>query len=88
MKESIFVHALKPSLNRDGGRFNLFPIWHNSSRWEDWKRGAYQGSQVLVASPQHQSEAAIGVNKAGVPAESFWAKRVSLFNSLNMYIWL
>ena len=29
VKESIFIHALKPSLNRDGGRFNLSPIWHN-----------------------------------------------------------
>ena len=23
------MHALKPSLNRDGERFNLCPIWHN-----------------------------------------------------------
>ena len=29
MKESIFIQALKQSLNQDGGRFNLFPIWHN-----------------------------------------------------------
>ena len=29
VKESIFIHALKPSFNRDGGRFNLSPIWHN-----------------------------------------------------------
>ena len=29
VKEAIFIHAMKPSLNRDGGRFNLTPIWHN-----------------------------------------------------------
>ena len=29
VKEAIFIHAMKPSLNRDGGRFNLSPIWHN-----------------------------------------------------------
>ena len=29
VKESIFIHALKPSPNRDGRRFNLSPIWHN-----------------------------------------------------------
>ena len=27
-KEAIFIHAMRPSLNRDGGRFNLSPIWH------------------------------------------------------------
>ena len=29
VKESISIHAMKPSLNRDGGRFNLSPISHN-----------------------------------------------------------
>ena len=29
VKESIFSHAIKPSLNQDGGRSNLSPIWHN-----------------------------------------------------------
>ena len=29
VKEAIFIHAMKPSLNRDGGRFNLSSIWHN-----------------------------------------------------------
>ena len=29
VKEAIFIHAMKPSLNRGGGRFNLSPIWHN-----------------------------------------------------------
>ena len=29
VKESIFIHALKPSLNLHGRRFNLSPIWHN-----------------------------------------------------------
>ena len=29
VKESIHIRALKPSLNRDGGRYNLPPIWNN-----------------------------------------------------------
>ena len=29
VKESIFIQTMKPSLNRDGGRFHLYPIWHN-----------------------------------------------------------
>ena len=27
MKEAIYTQALNPSLNRDGGRYNLPPIW-------------------------------------------------------------
>ena len=29
VKESIYIRALKPSLIRDGGRYNLPPIWNN-----------------------------------------------------------
>ena len=29
VKEAIHIRALKPSLNRDGGRCNLAPIWNN-----------------------------------------------------------
>ena len=29
VKEAIHIQALKPSLNRDGGRYNLPPIWNN-----------------------------------------------------------
>ena len=29
VKEAIHTRALKPSLNRDGGRYNLPPIWNN-----------------------------------------------------------
>ena len=27
VKEAIYIRALNPSLNRDGGRFNLPPVW-------------------------------------------------------------
>ena len=29
VKEAIYIRALNPSLNRDGGRFNLPPVWDN-----------------------------------------------------------
>ena len=29
VKEAIYVRALNPSLNRDGGRYNLHPVWDN-----------------------------------------------------------
>ena len=29
MKEAIYIRALNPSLNRDGGRYNLPPVWDN-----------------------------------------------------------
>ena len=29
VKEAIFIRALNPSLNRDGGRYNLPPVWDN-----------------------------------------------------------
>ena len=29
VKEAIFIHTMNPSLNRDGGHFNLSPMWHN-----------------------------------------------------------
>ena len=71
VKESIFIHAIKPSLNRDGGRFNLSPIWHNIVGERIGKGAHAQSSKVLVASLQHQSEATFEVNRAGVPAESY-----------------
>ena len=27
MKETIYIRVLNPSLNRDGGRYNLPPVW-------------------------------------------------------------
>ena len=32
VKEAIHIRALKPSLNRDGGRYNLSSIWNNIIR--------------------------------------------------------
>ena len=32
VKEAIFIRALNPSLNRDGGRYNLPPVWDNIIR--------------------------------------------------------
>ena len=29
VKEAIYFRALNPSLNRDGGRYNLPPVWDN-----------------------------------------------------------
>ena len=29
VKEAIYIRALNPSLNRDGGRYNLPPVWDN-----------------------------------------------------------
>ena len=29
VKDAIFIRALNPSLNRDGGRYNLAPVWDN-----------------------------------------------------------
>ena len=29
VKEAVYIRATEPSLNRDGGRFNLSPIWTN-----------------------------------------------------------
>ena len=29
VKDSIYIRALHPSLNRDGGRYNLPPVWDN-----------------------------------------------------------
>ena len=45
VKESIYIRALKPSLNRDGGRYNLPPIWNNiiARRLKDGKTGTTAG---------------------------------------------
>ena len=29
VKEAIYIRAMNPSLNRDGGRYNLPPVWNN-----------------------------------------------------------
>ena len=29
VKEAIYIQGLNPSLNRDGGRYNLFPVWND-----------------------------------------------------------
>ena len=29
VKEAIYIKAMHPNLNRDGGRFNLPPVWDN-----------------------------------------------------------
>ena len=29
VKEAIYIRATQPSLNRDGGRYNLSPVWTN-----------------------------------------------------------
>ena len=30
VKEAIYIRAMNPSLNRDGGRYNLPPVWDNT----------------------------------------------------------
>ena len=30
VKEAIYIRALQPALNRDGGRFNLPHVWDNT----------------------------------------------------------
>ena len=32
VKEAIYIRALKPSLNKDGGRYNLPAVWTNIIR--------------------------------------------------------
>ena len=32
MKEAIYIRAVNPSLNRDGGRYKLPPIWNNITK--------------------------------------------------------
>ena len=32
IKEAIYIRALRPSLNRDDGRYDLPTIWHNRTR--------------------------------------------------------
>ena len=71
VKEAIFIHAMKPSLNQDGGHFNLSPIWHNIVGERIGKGAHAQSSQVPLASLQHQSKATFIVNRTGDPAESF-----------------
>ena len=50
VKEAIVIHAMKPSLNRDGGRFNLSLIWHNIVGERIGKGARTLGPSSLVAT--------------------------------------
>ena len=45
VKEAIHIHTLQPTLNKDGGRHNLSPIWSNLLRTRA-KRGAQTNSNL------------------------------------------
>ena len=40
MKEAIYIQALNPSTNRDGGHYNLPPVWNNIIKAKLMKNGA------------------------------------------------
>ena len=40
VKEAIYIRALNPSLNRDGGRYNLPPVWGQHHQEESEGRQA------------------------------------------------
>ena len=52
VKEAICIRAFNPSLNRDGGRYNLPPVWDNIK-----KRGRGLGPRhhCLIQRPQKTS---------------------------------
>ena len=59
VKEAIHIRALKPSLNRDGGRYNVPPIWNNiiKERLTESAAGTTSGgraqSEESVSIPGH-----------------------------------
>ena len=40
VKEAIYIQAMNPSLNRDGGRYNLPPVWNNIIKEKLTENGA------------------------------------------------
>ena len=55
VKEAIFIRALDPRLNRDGGRYNLPPVWNNiikkRVKAERPKRGVASSPSSRTTSP-------------------------------------
>ena len=48
VKEAIHIRALKPTLNRDGGRCNFFPVCNNIIK----KRLTEKGASATTGGPQ------------------------------------
>ena len=49
VKEAICIRALNPSLNRDGGRYNLPPVWDNIiKKWVKADRPRRVGGLVSI----------------------------------------
>ena len=60
VKEAIYIRALNPSLNRDGGRFILPPVWDNiikkkvkADRPEEGGGGGGPRHYRLAQHPRH-----------------------------------
>ena len=51
VKEAIHIRVSKPSLNRDGGRFNLTPVWTNTLTRR--ARGGQVQHHVVIPSTDH-----------------------------------